>query len=167
MKGKSKLFFALLLALSLPLVFGACSKDDNENNSIVGTWKFNRAEASVKTNSSENDAIIGEYILKMIGSGQRSLTFNADNSFKATYYDDDLGKTVTDVGTYEYVNGVLTLKYSNNNHIDVHKTLVQDNTLTIVKDEYSKQSDLVEDAGITDPNFKVTTAIGRIIFDRQ
>jgi hypothetical protein len=39
MKTKTKILFMVFLAMSLPVIFSSCSKDDDdkENSSIVGT----------------------------------------------------------------------------------------------------------------------------------
>lgn len=158
----SKLFFAFMI-LSLALNFSACSSDDDDDNSIVGTWTFsNLVASSIKTNSTENDAKLKAYIEeseKAIYQGQK-ITFTEDG--KVTIANTEwLEQKIQ--GTYTFAGGVLTMAmdYGDDGiHTQKHTVSLDKNTLNIkfslledVKDMYDSELAAI---GITDPNFTVT-----------
>lgn len=167
----SKLFFAFM-TLSLLFAFSGCSSDDDDDNSIVGTWTFSKAIMSeVKTNSSENDAKIKAYFEKVLNAdlkGQK-MTFTEDGKVSVS----SLESGSSSNGTYTLNGGILTITYNygdDGESIVKNEVAVEKNNLNISLNyleeiEYLTSADL-NSIGITDPDFKATKAMMKTTFVR-
>jgi len=160
----------LILALLMPLLFNSCSKnegDDNNDNSIIGTWEFNSVYAGeIKTNNAINTEKIKPYV---ISSGEYMFkgykyVFKEKGKLESSFN----GGAPTNA-TYTYSNGILTAK-AGNQTLTI-KASISNGFLQLEQDftedcNNIKLKDLIE-LGIDDINFKATKAIAIIYFKKQ
>jgi hypothetical protein len=171
MKTKTKILFMVFLAMSLPVIFSSCSKDDDdkENSSIVGTWKFKETTVGeVKTNNTANDSKISNLVTGWAKKDFETFTYTfvADGTF--TLIDSHEAES----GTYTFKDGTLKLIWGDPDDYDIYKASVVNGVLIFEKD-YTEGCDDLElneliELGISDPvNFQVSKAIAKISFSRQ
>ena len=174
MKTKFNLLFAASALLALSLGFSSCSKDDDKNESIVGSWKYSASTADIKTNNIAYDALLSSAITVGFNASGKDivLTFNADGTFEEN---DPVEGTVK--GTYTYSNGVLTSTYEDEDEDEDEGSVsinvsVSGGTLTATIDmtkdfEDMFESEELEDMGIDLDGFKVTKAIIKQSYKKQ
>lgn len=167
MKTKMKFLFISLVALSLLPAFNSCKNDDDDSDSLVGTWYYRDVAAGeIKTNSAANDAIIKSYVARegvdeYIGFWYE---FSTNGTFRSSYKDE---KPLT--ATYTYANGFLTFITEGERDKETMKVSVASDVMTFEKDYTNRCSNLsqseLRDLGVNDPgSFRVTKAIGKINF---
>ncbi|MDR1883794.1 MAG: hypothetical protein LBR26_13580 [Prevotella sp.] len=169
-----KLLF-VCMALSLPLIFSACSNDDDEkvNNSIVGTWKFKDVVAGeIQTNSPADRDKIAKWVTDRARNsfGNRIYTFAANGALQLKDSEE------TDTGTYTFEDGTLMLVWGNpvDDDNDVYKGTVE-NDILVIEDDFTKYCNGLEleldeliNLGLGNPtDFEATKVTARMSFSRQ
>lgn len=114
-----KLFLFLLV---LPLVFTACSDDDDKKSNddkILGTWAYTGEGAKATTKNDPGNklakAIEEAYAYEEDEENPMLTTFNADKTFSVRYEDESEENAST--GTYEIKGNKLTMKFDNDNSV--------------------------------------------------
>lgn len=166
MKLKMKSLLLAAMVLSLPLIFSSCSSDDDNdavvNNSIIGTWKFDKTVAGeIKTNSADNDEKTKTYLLNHTNGDYKGseLKLSENGIFMSGEngkYDD------SDTGTYTFKDGILTLDWGGGDIYNMKASIIKG--VLIVEEDWTekcnnKSPQALESIGITDVNYHVTKAI--------
>ena len=105
---KLKKFFSLLMVAALCVGFTACSDDDDDNpDTIVGTWQYSSLELKVET----SNAIVTEIIKTAVGAQLADVeipNFTLVLTDNGKYTLSAAGQTSNE-GTYTYANNKLVL----------------------------------------------------------
>ena len=130
--------FCLLMVMSLAGGFMSCSDDDDDNNTngIVGTWiyKGGSMDIEAESNYSEFTSVLKEDIAyRHEESDDHTLTLDKDGNFKYNFGKDETGEDDTDEGTYTFKNGILSLKFEDDDdypgETETYETSVNGNSL--------------------------------------
>lgn len=159
----------LLLLLALPLVFAACSDDDDKDASIVGTFVYASTSNSVETDNAEATESIQKE-LNTYEWGTSKFIFNADNTYK--YYEgaDNESLTLNEEGTYSIKGNIITYTYT-----DEGKSRTYDQTFDVSATTFTIHEDMISEieghpSDFYDikkfPNLKIKKAISFFHFNR-
>lgn len=166
--------FSLLLLSTIMSVclISSCSDDDDDdnkvNNSIVGTWKFDKVVSTdVKTNSGENDTKVKTYISEGITDDLTGTiwTFKEDGTMIEKYDSEDKN------GKYTFSNGKLTIIFAVDDSHSFNASV--DNGVLYIDADYKEDlnemelDQLVRLVGIGDMDFKADKATVKVNFNRN
>ena len=96
-----------LLFLALPLLFIGCNNDDDNDATIVGTWRLDRDTESV------DGEVVYEDNYEDVADCKPVVVFNADGSYTASTFDEDCMLEDFVTGTYALNGNVLTIISTN------------------------------------------------------
>ncbi len=132
MKTTKTMILTVLIAASALLT--SCSKDDDNNPSIVGTWNWD----STKTESFKNGVSTGTETDTANDSNIETVTFKSDNTFTDYYKETFISNGTevtdegTDEGTYSIKGNVLSTTYDGTTEVEESTFTVTNTTLTVV-----------------------------------
>lgn len=137
---KLKLLFLFGLLSVMAFSFSACSDDDDEVGSsadLVGVWELVSYEYWEKEN--------GEITYEDAGNeNDERIEFKADGTYReAEYYNDEWNWDGEDVGaTWNYKNGVITMRYTEDGETYSSSGTVKELTATkLVVEAYEKETE--------------------------
>ncbi len=135
---KLLLFATLFLFLAASCSSNDDDGNDNVNNSIVGTWKFDKSTdftLVIKSNNETFNSVLKEYVIADRIFGEQSFTFNANGSYSSAMRFAEDREEETGNGTYTHKDNILTLiEEDDDESPESASAMVKDNVLTLTAD---------------------------------
>lgn len=139
---KLLLFATLFLFLAASCSSNDDDRNDNVNNSIVGTWKFDKSTdftLVIKSNNETFNSVLKEYVIADRIFGEQSFTFNANGSYSSVMRFAEDREEETGNGTYTHKDNILTLiEEDDDESPESASAMVKDNVLTLITDKLAE-----------------------------
>lgn len=139
---KLLLFATLFLFLAASCSSNDDDGNDNVNNSIVGTWKFDKSTdftLVIKSNNETFNSVLKEYVIADRIFGEQSFTFNANGSYSSAMRFAEDREEETGNGTYTHKDNILTLiEEDDDESPESASAMVKDNVLTLITDKLAE-----------------------------